>query len=206
MNKLVLLATVAACGVAASAQAVVIPANSSFDVGGSVVATGSSFDQATSFTPADQTTDPIHLGGFVNAVYSPFSPGNAGVMTPVNLTTGPTSNTLYTFISGGSTLTFNLNKITQIDRTPANPANYVSPAIQFFGTGLITMSGYTPTKGIISFSTTNTGTGMTATFQSSVSSLGSAVPEPTSWAMFLVGFGTMGYGLRARRRAAVNFA
>lgn len=44
------------------------------------------------------------------------------------------------------------------------------------------------------------------TFAGATVAIGGAVPEPTSWAMMLGGFGLVGGAMRSRRRQAVSFA
>jgi hypothetical protein len=64
------------------------------------------------------------------------------------------------------------------------------------------LSGFTD---LVSLSFGHPGGGLYYTFDNIAVGPGSAVPEPASWALMLVGFGAMGVSMRARRRVGVRF-
>ncbi|CAN7490779.1 PEPxxWA-CTERM sorting domain-containing protein [Phenylobacterium sp. LjRoot164] len=78
----------------------------------------------------------------------------------------------------------------------------------------LTDSGVTPTLGFTGNSI-NIGyarpelfnfTGGTATFQVTLGDVGSAVPEPATWAMMIIGFGAVGSAVRSSRRRSAFMA
>lgn len=98
-----------------------------------------------------------------------------------------TYNTLSLLFSGGGSQTFTGQDIIDIGTADGDQS---SPRIN----GRVTIVG-TPGQSIIGFTL--------ASSQNSLEfdnlAVGSVVPEPTSWALLLVGFGAVGYSLRGRR-------
>lgn len=92
-------------------------------------------------------------------------------------------------LSGPSGAAFDMSGISSITRSP-----FGGGSLSLVGNGMIRMTGFDPTPGI--FTLTAQGSQIT-----SFSASATAVPEPGTWAMMLLGFGALGYSLRRRRRS-----
>ena len=131
---------------------------------------------------------------------------------PVGTTGGITQNLstlagqMYTlsfaYLADGGTpssisATFGGSNVFALTNPPANTT------YQTFSTNVTATSALTP----ISFSFRND-PGFIYLDTVSVSSVSAAVPEPSTWAMMLVGFGAVGFAMRRRQRktARLNFA
>lgn len=99
--------------------------------------------------------------------------------------------TLYT--STGA-ITFDLGAITSV--TQASDAT--GGSLVLTATGTLHDLGYADTAAV--FTLTTQGNAITS-FSATALSMGSAVPEPSIWAMMLIGFGAIGAMLRARPRS-----
>ena len=94
----------------------------------------------------------------------------------------------------------------EISLTPAGVGNAITagtpfpynPAAVEFGAAL---SGENPAKVLARFANGNA-----AIIASEVGQISAGVPEPTTWAMMLLGFGLMGAALRRRQKVAVRYA
>ena len=65
--------------------------------------------------------------------------------------------------------------------------------LAFKGSGLFSGGGYDATPGVFTFSTQG---GNVTTFSATTT----AVPEPATWALMLLGFGGIGMAMRRRRQ------
>jgi hypothetical protein len=122
------------------------------------------------------------LGGNMNA----FIPGVSGSVALPNITTS-FANGLFQFAIPKSYFTSAIAGL-----------NY-NPAVTFGNPVRLNLSqsfSYSVAGGQASYGTTRLGL-------ADVSSV-AAVPEPATWAMMIIGFGIVGFGLRSRRKQAVR--
>ena len=169
----------------------------SVNINGAVIAnpTSSDVSQATSLdftaTGSPSLGTPGSLSQYVGNLNSVplFCSGACGSIQDIlSLVTGPLAISNF-FVLTGAPVSFDLANITMIDRSTAGFLNVGA-------TGTIRVTGYDPTPAIFSFSTQ--GSGLTTFSATTV-----AVPEPTTWAMMLLGFAGIGLSLRRRRRPAL---
>ena len=203
-------ATVALCATSANAAPVV--AGSTIDLTG--------FFQATGGTNLNQATSLDFVAGASGAA----SPGTAGVVPTYGSGTGtfagffcPTSmmsascgsiaditnlavgaQTINNFISlsGGnnaSPIIFDLTNITSVGRAE-------SDFLTFRATGNIRYANFDPTPGTFLFSAQG---GQATSFSGSLTA-NSAIPEPATWAVMLMGFGGLGVAVRRRPKTTMR--
>jgi hypothetical protein len=111
-----------------------------------------------------------------------------GTINDINpLSVGTSVSPLFSLLDG---LTFTLTSITSVDRS--NPALIGFTGTGTFG-GMLNGQAVNATAGSIVYSSQGGGT---TTF----SALTTALPEPGTWAMMLLGFGGIGLAMRRRRR------
>ena len=120
---------------------------------------------------------------------------NGGLITSINVSSP--GNTFLDFIgnpehSGAFTVTVKTNDGTFTDNLPGGPGeNFVTILAQ--GNETISSVAFTSSAGFGSFD------------QPRISGIASAVPEPSTWAMMLLGFAGLGFAFRQSRRK-VSFA
>ena len=144
---------------------------------------------------------------------TPLSPGVAGGLTSFGAATGSFFGMACSNLSGScgtikdipdfsafaailnyitlnqNNFEFDLNSITNI-----STSTFGGGSLSLTGNGIIRMTGYDPTAAV--FTLTAQGNQIT-----SFSASTTAVPEPGTWAMMILGFGALGYSLRRRRRS-----
>lgn len=207
--KTKLLAALAACSalcVSAAASAAPLVAGSSIDLAGYLQANGgTTLNNATSldFVSGPAGTASPGVAGTV-ATYGSGTGSLAGFMCMTgtcgsilditNFAIGAqTINNFFTLTGGNnaSPIAFDLTGITNINRSDPN-------FLTFTATGNIRYDGFDPTAAIFLFSAQGT----TATSFSATTISSSAVPEPATWAMMMLGFGALGTAMR--RRPKIN--
>ena len=120
---------------------------------------------------------------------------NGGLITSINVSSP--GNTFLDFIgnpehSGAFTVTVKTNDGTFTDNLPGGPGeNFVTILAQ--GNETISSVAFTSSAGFGTFD------------QPRISGIASAVPEPSTWAMMLLGFAGLGFAFRQSRRK-VSFA
>jgi hypothetical protein len=207
MRKIMLAFAGAAALTAASAAnaAITIGAGSQISINGSVITNTADASQATALDFTSGTTTngslPGNLsqfnGGATGSFAGQFCTGTCGTINDIaSLAVGPLSPALSPFFTLTDGVTFSLNNITTIDRS-------VAGILGFVGTGTFggTLGGVAlnPAPGNFSFSTQG---GNVTTFSATTTAT-TAVPEPVTWALMLLGFGGMGMALRRRRGPAL---
>ena len=133
-------------------------------------------------------TNYIGTGTFAGAVCA----GSCGSIYDIaSLVVGPQAISPFWALTGGlNGLTFSLTSISSIDRS--------SPGILAFkGSGTFSGGGYDATPGAFTFSTQG---GNVTTFSATTT----AVPEPATWALMLLGFGGIGMAMRRRRQPVLT--
>ncbi len=206
------LAASAAICVSSSAQAAPLIAGSSIDLAGYVQALGSTtLNNATGLdfvsgpggaaSPGVAGTVATYGSGTGSLAGFSCSGASCGTISDIlNLVTGAQSITNFFNLTGGnnsSPIAFDLTGITSINRSDPN-------FLTFSATGNIRYDGFDPTPAIFLFSAQGT----TATSFSATTIAASAVPEPTTWAMMLLGLGGVGVAMRRRptTRVRIRFA
>lgn len=202
-----------------------IPVNSSIQIGGSLSAVGSTtFNNTTGFDFGQQNTDGTftygtvggyaELGGTGSAFFRNlggvglgFIGGTEGTATDLVAGTfdgiaadGSAPKTvsvanLYSFTKNDLTLSFDLTDITDLQRSYS--ADTGAQTVTVNGLGTLHLTGYEDALASVSLAATRTGTGVTTTFSSSVTSAATNVNEPAS--MALLGTGLVGAGLIRRK-------
>jgi hypothetical protein len=206
MRKIMLAFAGTAALTAASAAnaAITIGSGSQISINGSVITNTADASQATALDFTTGTTSngsapgilSTFNGGATGSFAGQFCGGpNCGTISDIaTLALGPTSISPFFALTDG--VTFSLTSITSIDRS-------VAGILGFIGTGTFggTLGGVAlnPASANFSFSTQG---GNVTTFSATTTAT-TAVPEPVTWALMLLGFGGMGMALRRRRRPAL---
>jgi hypothetical protein len=178
----------------------------------------------TSGTSCVSGTTTVNLGAFTNA---PVVTGTVGIGGPLvtftstqgNLSTNPGAATVFTasgaaltnltfeILTGFSAAEFNLENGTAssfvISLTDSAGDIFNQTVSKLQGSNIfdiIALAGTTYTSATL----VSTGDGGFADFKQLrvVPAITSAVPEPGTWALMLLGFGGMGFSMRRRRRVA----
>jgi hypothetical protein len=196
----ILAGTTLAFAAAQPAAAATLITGSQISIGGSVItntpdaanATALDFTNGTTSNGTAPGTLSTFNGGATGSFAGEFCAGSCGTIADItSLTVGPVSYSPFFVLTDG--VTFSLTSITSIDRS-------VSGILSFVGTGTFTGSiggvAFDPTPGKFTFSTQG---GNVTTFSASTT----AVPEPATWALMLLGFGGIGMAMRRRRRPAL---
>jgi len=198
MRRVMLALAGATTLIAASAAnaAITIGSGSQISIGGSVVVNTADASQATSLDFTTGTTSngsapgtvTTFNGGGTGSFAGQFCSGSCGTINDIaSLMVGASASPFFTLTDG---VTFSLTSITSIDRS--------TPGILgFFGTGVFsgTLGGDTinPTSANFIFSTQG---GNVTTFSATAVT---AVPEPATWGLMLLGFGAIGFTMRRLR-------
>jgi hypothetical protein len=168
------------------------------NVNGFVVGNTPNIQDSTALDFTDgSTTGPADgvLSGYVGNINgNPLlcNTGSCGSIKDINsLVVGAQSIPLFFALTGaGAGISFDLTGISSINRS--------SPGKLYFdATGFLNAPGSTATAGIFTLTTQGNGQVQT-TFSAST-----AVPEPATWALMLLGFGAIGVSMRRRRRPAL---
>jgi hypothetical protein len=197
----ILAGTALAFTAAQPAAAAALIAGSQISINGSVITNTADASQATSLDFTTGTTSngsapgilSTFNGGATGSFAGQFCGGpNCGTISDIaSLALGPQSLSPFFALTDG--VMFSLTNITLIDRS-------VAGILGFKGTGTfsgnISGTAFDPTAGNFSFSTQG---GNVTTFSASTT----AVPEPATWAMMLLGFAGIGMALGRRRRPAL---
>lgn len=143
-----------------------------------------------------------YIDGSINAV-SPFITASTSLVSS-GLTLAPGVTDDPTLIN----LIFTYNG-PDFQTTPAPVGSPYAP-ISFDGLTALSMFSGITTDGFSALTVKNSGLGSVGTTVYSQGQLGvplaAPIPEPSTWAMLLVGFSAVGYSLRRRRTTRVNFA
>jgi hypothetical protein len=146
-----------------------------------------SLDGADSFTANSISfTNPANIGGASGSLA--LLSTCTGCVTMSNFNSGSTNFQVYTATNNGLTTTLTLNSATFSETTVGG-----FTTLQIFGTGTATETGFDSTPGSYLL-TTQSGGASTVTFSSTTV----ATPEPSTWAMMILGF--LGVGFMAYRR------
>lgn len=109
---------------------------------------------------------------------------SCGTIQDLNsLLIGPQPITNFVSLTNG--ISFNLIGITSVTRTPG--------FLDVTANGTFNVAGFDPTPGIFYLSTQASG-------NTTFSAAATAVPEPSTWGLMLLGFGAIGFAMRRRRR------
>jgi hypothetical protein len=140
-----------------------------------------------------------------------FYPGNGGYVDLNGSTGVPGSlQTLMAFAPGRYTLSFDLggNARGDVDKTTTITLGDFSKTIILGSSSPPQLYTYTftTTGGMLDFADSAGGNGNIGNILDNVTVMTSAVPEPSTWAMMLVGFGGLGYAAFRRRRTAIAIA
>jgi hypothetical protein len=187
----------AAGGLAAAAlPASATPITGNITFGGTFIPTVGGVDSANLATATGFDFAPTGPGGVLpvngtNGNLATFA-GATGTITDFTFTPFSPIVDFYTVVSGGETLTFDLESITIEDQTPT--------FLSMSGTGILNLTGFDPTAGVFNLTGTMSGNDPTVIFAFSAGSNNvAAVPEPASGA--ILGFGMLGLtGMYWRRR------
>lgn len=196
----ILAGTALAFAVAQPASAAQLIVGSQMSVNGTVIgntpnvrdATALDFTTGTTSNGSSPGTVTSFNGTATGSFAGQFCSGTCGTIADIaSLAIGPQSLSPFYVLTDG--VTFSLTNITFIDRSTSGFLNFTGTGIF---SGNIGGTAFDPTPGIFSFSTQ--GNGVT-TFSASTT----AVPEPATWGLMLLGFAGMGLALRRRRRPAL---
>ena len=199
---LALASTIALAAASAANAAVTIGAGSTISVTGNVIAnpTNQDISQATSldftnslYTPSLGVAGPVSSYSGTGSFAGDICLGSCGTIQDIlSLAVGPQSIPNFFLLSGGTgpaSISFSLDGISSIVRTPG--------FLDVTATGTLSATGFDSTPGLFRFSTQ--GGGNLVTFSATTT----AVPEPATWALMLLGFGGIGMAMRRRRRPAL---
>jgi len=198
---LALASTIALAAASAANAAVTIGAGSTISVTGNVIAnpTNQDISQATSldftnslYTPSLGVAGPVSSYSGTGSFAGDICLGSCGTIQDIlSLAVGPQSIPNFFLLSGGTgpaSISFSLDGISSIVRTPG--------FLDVTATGTLSATGFDSTPGLFRFSTQG---GNQVTFSATTT----AVPEPATWALMLLGFGGIGMAMRRRRRPAL---
>jgi len=197
----ILASTALAFTAAQPAAAATIAAGSTVSVTGNVIVnpTNQDVSQATSldftnalYTPSLGTPGPVSSYSGTGTFLGDVCLGSCGTIQDIlSLVVGPVSIPNFFLLSGGTgpaSISFSLDNISSIVRTPG--------FLDVTATGTLSATGFDSTPGLFRFSTQG---GNQVTFSATTT----AVPEPATWALMLLGFGGIGMAMRRRRRPAL---
>jgi hypothetical protein len=197
----ILAGTALAFTAAQPAAAATIAAGSTVSVTGNVIVnpTNQDVSQATSldftdgsYTPSLGTAGPVSSYSGTGTFLGDVCVGSCGTIQDIlSLVPGAVSIPNFFLLSGGTgpaSISFSLNNISSIVRTPG--------FLDVTATGTLSATGFDSTPGLFRFSTQG---GNMVTFSATTT----AVPEPATWALMLLGFGGIGLAMRRRRRPAL---
>jgi hypothetical protein len=171
-------------------------------VGSNVVITGSGTLDLVGLTYDFSTCPPTEVVPLDNTVLIGTYAGAVDVYSGITTSPGSLGSGGTTAASSGSGDTFGID-----DMTLDVPAGYVSGGAlsgsSTFDSTTIASLGFTP--GTYVFSWNSSGVGAAVADDSITVEVGSAVPEPSTWAMMCLGFAGLGF-LAYRKRAALAAA
>jgi len=199
----ILAGTALAFTAAQPAAAATIAAGSTVSVTGNVILnpTNQDVSQATSldftngfYTPSLGVAGPGSSYSGTGSFLGDVCVGSCGTIQDIlSLVVGAQSISNFFLLTGGTgpaSISFSLNGISSIVRTPG--------FLDVTATGTLSATGFDTTPGVFRFSTQ--GGGNMVTFSATTT----AVPEPATWALMLLGFGSIGFVMRRRRRPVLS--
>lgn len=147
----------------------------------------------------------VEFDSYNNGAIDDFSGNHVGIDLGGNIDSVALTESPYTFDSGQDlTAWIDYNSATgQLEVRLSNSDTRPADALLSYGVNLQTVLGG-GNSAFVGF-TSGTGAGwanhdiLNWTFQNSFQPIGAAVPEPSTWAMMLFGFGAVGASLRRRR-------
>jgi hypothetical protein len=185
MNRLLLAAAILAATAAPSAAATIINTDFSANASGLTSSPGDDLAIATSIDVTNWVASsvPIPLGG--------LAPGDTVTLT----------NPILTAL--GSTIVISWDSGLFSDTTRSTGVSFVGDTLDIVASGALTGPGVpTNNHGVLDLAFTQAGgTGEAISGSGTFVDTTSAVPEPSTWAMLLLGFGMLG-GVAAWRRSA----
>jgi hypothetical protein len=162
----------------------------------------------------------VHLNGSLTTATEIMSFGDTTIVSPNSgtLPTGDYAGTQNSVVTFGSGFTFSpssayvdspplwtftyLGNIYSFDMMSVVSSVGVGPSLDIAGTGMLSITGLTPTPGTFTFATTGVGSGLdTFTFGFVAGNIGAAVPDGAN-ALVLFGVALSGLGIYGRKFVA----
>ena len=202
MNKIMMSAAVAVMAVAA------VPAAQAAPIGDGTVTVADLFAPVvnlTTFTytaPAGRTFEVVGTGSFIGATgLNGVENGTLSFSNMVGTTINQTVANFFQFADGmGGNFSFTPTSVTT--RTyNVTPGVTSSISLYLLGNTSNAARGFDPTPTSLTLSLNSTGVSAFSSSETlAIPPAGmGAVPEPATWAMFILGFGAIGYAVRKRK-------